>query len=206
MILYFIAIIICIVLIVCTYIFLAKYEKKNIAFYVDYSYIVKKTHTLLIINSVEDIKIRIGNNYSFVPNQNTIFIIDKEKYNNFDLFKCFHELGHVLDYKKNYPLISKLWLIDKQICIYSWMFILIWGVLDYVEIIESSLVCILIYTEMLLLIIHIILTIVFENRASRYAYHEMENKKYIICAIVSVFQQILFCCLLFFPLFCLILL
>lgn len=173
-----------------------KVEEKNCK--ITFDELEKKCMQHLQNKKIDNIKLVFAPFYCFDAQNNILKILKKNIYTNYDLFICYHEIGHAIDfngkYKKLYKLITKL----KIVFYVFWLPILGVDLCLYFERIQvRNIVIVLNLIEIAVGFVIIEITAFIEYRASKYAitvFGKLNKQRLQLYKIakISILEQIVY--------------
>lgn len=91
---------------------------------ISYNELEKRCVQYLKKNNINNVRLEFSQNYCFDLKNNSLKIVKKQEYTKYDIFICYHEIGHIIDFNNRYNRIYKLIAKAKTVFYILWIPIL----------------------------------------------------------------------------------
>lgn len=96
-----------------------KIEKKSDR--ISYDELEKHCVQYLKKNKIDKVRLEFSRNYCFDSKNNSLKIAKKQEYTQYDIFICYHEMGHIIDFNNRYNRMYKLIAKAKTVFYILWI-------------------------------------------------------------------------------------
>lgn len=97
----------------------SKIEEKNVG--ISYDEVEKQCTQYLNNNEINNVQLEFSEVYCFDVKNNILKILKRQKYSNYDIFICHHEMEHIIDFNNRYRKLYQLIAQTKVIFYILWI-------------------------------------------------------------------------------------
>lgn len=97
----------------------SKIEERSVG--ITYDEIEKQCMQYLNNNEINNVQLEFSEVYCFDAKNNILKILKRQKYSEYDIFICHHEMGHIIDFNSRYRKLYKLIAKTKVIFYILWI-------------------------------------------------------------------------------------